>query len=133
MKQVLLALTAILSFASVLPAHHSYGMFYYTDQRVTLRGRVAKVVFDNPHVMLTIETKNSGTWTAEWTNMNTLRLQGVVSGAIRDGDILEIEGSPSRDPKSRVVSALKEIRRPSDGWRWVISAGLGVPPPPIIE
>jgi len=35
------------------------------------------------------------------------------------GDFLEIEGSPARDPEWRVVSALTEIRRLADGWRWV--------------
>jgi len=94
-------------------------MFYLTDHRVTLKGEVRQVSFANPHVMLTIETKNSGTWQAEWTNVESLARQGVRQETVKTGDLLEIEGSPARNPESRVVSALTEIRRPADGWRWV--------------
>jgi hypothetical protein len=106
---------------AALWAHHSYGTFYATDHRTTLKGQVAKVAFSNPHVMLTIETKNLGTWQAEWTNTDSLARQGVRQDTVQAGDVLEIEGSPSRNPDSRVVSALTEIRRPADGWRWVRS------------
>jgi hypothetical protein len=102
-------------------AHHSYGTFYATDHRVTLKGQVTKVAFSNPHVMLTIETKDSGTWQAEWTNIDALTRQGVRADTVQAGDVLEIEASPARNPESRVVSALSEIRRPADGWRWVRS------------
>jgi len=104
-------------------AHHSYGMFYATDHRVTLKGQVAKVSFVNPHVMLTIETKNSGTWQAEWTSVDNLARQGVRQDTVQTGDFLEIEGSPARNPDWRVVSALQVIRRLADGWRWVLPDG----------
>lgn len=112
---------AILTCTTALWAHHSYSMFYATDHRVTLKGQVTKVAFSNPHVMLTLETKNSGTWQAEWTNTDALKRQGVQADTIHLGDVLEIEASPARNPDSRVVSALSEIRRPADGWRWVRS------------
>jgi hypothetical protein len=112
---------AMLICTAALWAHHSYGTFYATDHRTTLKGQVAKVAFSNPHVMLTIETKNLGTWQAEWTNTDSLARQGVRQDTVQAGDVLEIEGSPSRNPDSRVVSALTEIRRPADGWRWVRS------------
>jgi hypothetical protein len=119
MRRALTLGLAILICTALLWAHHSYGTFYATDHRVTLKGTVAKVAFRDPHVLLTVETKNSGTWQAEWTNTNSLTRQGVRQDTIRVGDVLEIEGSPARDPDSRVVSALSEIRRPADGWRWV--------------
>jgi len=84
-----------------------------------LKGQVTKISFLNPHVMLTIETAKSGTWQAEWTNVDSLARQGVRKETVQTGDFLEIEGSPARNPESRVVSALTEIRRPADGWRWV--------------
>ena len=111
----------MLTSTAGLWAHHSYGTFYLTDHRVTLRGQVAKVAFANPHVMLTIETKTSGTWQAEWTNTDSLARQQVRPDTVKLGDFLEIEGSPARNPDSRVVSALAEIRRPADGWHWVRS------------
>jgi Family of unknown function (DUF6152) len=119
MRRALTVGVAILNCTAGLWAHHSYGTFYATDHRVTLKGQVAKVSFASPHVMLTIETKNSGTWQAEWTNPDSLMRQQVRQNTIQPGDVLEIEGSPARDPDSRVVSALTEIRRPADGWHWV--------------
>ena len=120
MKQTVFTTAALLLTCTAgLWAHHSYSTFYLTDHRVTLKGQVAKVSFVNPHVMLTIETKNSGTWQAEWTNVDSLGRQGVRKETVQTGDFLEIEGSPARNPESRVVSALTEIRRPADGWRWV--------------
>lgn len=77
MRRTLTIGFAGLTCAAGLLAHHSYRMFYATDHRVTLKGQVAKVTFDNPHVMLTIETKNSGTWQAEWTSRDSLMRQGV--------------------------------------------------------
>src|SRR4051812_16919386 len=118
-RTVFVSLALLLTCTAGLLAHHSYSMFYLTDHRVTLKGQVAKVSFLNPHVMLTIETKNSGTWQAEWTNVASLTRQGVKPDTIHAGDFLEIEASPARNPDSRVVSALMEIRRPADGWRWV--------------
>lgn len=120
MKRIVFAsMVALLLTCTGLWAHHSYSMFYLTDHRVTLKGQVTKVSFTNPHVMLTIETAKSGTWQAEWTNVDALARQGVRQETVQTGDLLEIEGSPARNPESRVVSALTEIRRPADGWRWV--------------
>lgn len=117
--------------AGSLFAHHSYSTFYDLQQTVILKGKVTKVSFKAPHVLLTIETKNSGTWTAEWTNLMALARAGVDENTIRVGDVLEIEACPSRDPDSRVVSALIDVKRPSDGWHW--SRDTVPPGPRVIE
>jgi hypothetical protein len=122
MKRLLLTGIVMLACAVGLLAHHSYGMYYHTDQQVTLKGKVAKIDFDmkKPHVMLTIDTAQSGQWQAEWTRPQTLTMYGVMPDTVKTGDVLEIEGSPAIDTTWRVVSALREIRRPADGWRWVL-------------
>src|SRR5204863_3229245 len=95
MKQTAFTSVALLLICTAgLWAHHSYSMFYLTDHRVTLKGQVS---FANPHVMLTIETKNSGTWQAEWTSVDNLARQGVRQDTVQAGDFLEIEGSPARN------------------------------------
>jgi hypothetical protein len=55
----------------------------------------------------------------------------VGEDTIEPGDVLEIEGSPAFNPQSRVVSALREIQRPADKWRWTTEAVL--PGPRVIE
>src|SRR4051812_29418049 len=97
MKRVLRGAIAMMVCAVGLFAHHSYGLFYHTDQQVTLKGTVSTVLFDmdKPHVMLTIETVGSGTWQAEWTSPKTLTTYGVKPDSIKVGDVLEIEASPA--------------------------------------
>jgi hypothetical protein len=114
-----------------LLAHHSYGAFYDLQQRVILKGTVVKVSFTDPHVRLTIETAKSGAWEAELTSPDGLARSGIGADTVKTADLLEIEGSPARNPDSRVVSAVREIRRPADGWRWVSNAVR--PGPRIIE
>jgi|KBSMisStandDraft_5_1062788.scaffolds.fasta_scaffold2288023_1 hypothetical protein len=119
MKTIKLTVWAMLLLLAVsLGAHHSYGALYDLRQTVILKGKVAKVAFKEPHVILSIETKGSGVWDAEWTSMMGLLRRGIDANTIRVGDILEIEGSPARNPDSRVVSALRDIKRPADGWNW---------------
>ena len=132
MKRLTLTAIGVLLLAAVsLLAHHSYALFYDVHQQVILKGKVTKVSFTAPHAKLTIETKNSGTWVAELTNLEALKRTGVSDDTIKAGDFLEIEGSPALNPDSRVVSALREIRRPVDGWRWVSEAKW--PGPRVIE
>ncbi len=121
----------LLLTASSLFAHHSWGAVYDLHQQVILKGRVAKVTFRNPHSTLTIETRNSGTWEGEWTSWDGLKRHGLSEETIKAGDILEIVGSPARNPDSRVVAVLWEVRRPADGWRWVSSDAW--PGPKVIE
>ncbi len=118
MMRLVRTAVAVLACSAGLWAHHAYATFYNIDQRVTLKGRVASVQFTAPHVMLTIETKSSGRWQAEWTNIAALAQGGVVADTVKVGDVLEIDGSPSKNAASKVVSALCEVRRRADGWRW---------------
>ncbi len=127
----LIAIGALLLTTGSLLAHHSGGAIYDLRQQVILKGRVTKVTFRNPHSTLTIETKNSSTWEGEWTSWDGLARQGVREETIKSGDFLEMVGSPARDPNSRVVAVLWEVRRPADGWRWVSSEVF--PGPRVIE
>jgi len=127
-----LALTAIgvLLVAGSLLAHHSWGGFYDLHQQVILKGKVSKVAFKDPHVILTIETRDSGTWQAEMTSAADLQRRGFSEDTFKIGDFLEIVGSPSRDPEKHVVAAYWEIRRPADGFHWTWQQWPG---PPTIE
>jgi hypothetical protein len=98
MKRLLGTGIAMMVCAAGLLAHHSYGTFYYTDRHVTLKGTVAKIAFDldKPHVMLTIQTENSGVWEAEWTSPNTLGIQGVKPDTVKIGDFCRSMAVPPK-------------------------------------
>ena len=124
------AMGVLLLIAGSLLAHHSWGNFYDLDRQVILKGRVSKVDFKEPHVLLTIETRRSGTWIAEFTNVEDLKRNGIVEETFKAGEYLEILGSPARDPEKHIVAAIWEIRRSADGFRWSWQEWPG---PPVIE
>ena len=111
-----LILLSVLTAGSAY-AHHSYGA-YYEDQTVTIEGTLETIRFANPHVMMTIRTDASVVYTAEWQNLIQLRHGNVGPDTLKAGDRLVVIASPPRDPSSHTITLLREIRRPSDGWRW---------------
>ena len=119
MKKLTMGAMGVLPLiAGALLAHHSWGGFYDLRQQVILKGKVSKVDFKEPHVVLTIETQGSGSWLAEFTNVADLKRNGIIEDTLKVGDFLEIVRSPARDPGKNIVAAYWEVRRPADGFRW---------------
>ena len=129
--------------ASSTYAHHSYGAFFDLCTSVTIEGRIDRIEWKNPHVWIDLTT-DGGAYRAEWTSLQGLSNRGVTTDALKAGDRVAVTGSPMRDPASirdpavralmpdpasasKVVSALTQIRRVSDGWSWTGSDGM--PPP----
>jgi len=111
------ALLAIVATGTTLRAHHSYGG-YFRDQSVSVEGDVERVLYQNPHTVFTIRTKDLEIYTAEWLALRQLRGWGLVGGELKPGDHIIIAGSPWRDPAEHRLSLLTDIRRPADGWHW---------------
>ena len=112
----LLSLLVVFSTISAV-AHHSYGE-YDRDKAVTLEGSVKTVSWANPHVLVTLQTENQGDYTVEWNSLAQLYRQGVKPGVLKSGDHLAITGSINRNPEKRILTLVREVRRPADGWRW---------------
>jgi hypothetical protein len=115
-KVALFALAAILGGAPAY-AHHSYAA-YSEQQTVTMEGTVESVRFANPHVLLTMRTDGGELYTIEWQNLVQLRHGKVGPDTLKAGDRIVVIASPARDPSSHMLSLVREMRRPSDGWRW---------------
>jgi uncharacterized protein DUF6152 len=98
-------------------AHHSYGA-YYEDQTVTIEGTIESIRFANPHVTFVLRTDAGEVYTAEWQNIIQLRHGNVGPTTLNAGDRVIVVASPPRDPTSRKITLLREIRRPADGWLW---------------
>ena len=118
MGRTLLAtiLLAMLGAASA-SAHHSYGA-YFEDQTVSIEGTVESLRFANPHVTFNLRTDSGVVYTAEWQNLIQLRHGKVGPTTLKAGDRVIVIASPPRDPASRKITLLREIRRPADGWLW---------------
>jgi hypothetical protein len=71
----LVALALIIS-AEPLSAHHTISAVYDTNKVVTLKGVVAELDWQNPHVILHLDVKNADGTTARW-DVETWHLQGM--------------------------------------------------------
>ena len=96
--------TAILLIAGVLIsipalAHHGAAAFDM-GTTLTLKGTVSEFRFINPHVLISIDTKDDKgqpiTWTGELTSPNNLQRAGWNPKTLKIGQQLTMIGSPSK-------------------------------------
>ena len=111
------AILGSMIFTAAASAHHSYGA-YFEDQTVSIEGTVESIHFANPHVTFSLRTDAGEVYTAEWQNLIQLRHGNVGPTTLKAGDRVIVVASPPRDPSSRKITLLREIRRPADGWLW---------------
>jgi Family of unknown function (DUF6152) len=112
-----LVLTATaLTHAATAVAHHSYGQ-YDRCKKISLEGTVESVAWENPHVLLMLAT-SAGTYRVEWQTLTQLQRAGVVQATFNAGDRLVVTGSVNRDPETKTMTLVTEVRRPEDSWRW---------------
>ena len=129
MRRIVLATILAVGVALVpaLSAHHSHGAEFFLEQDSTIEGTLERLEFKNPHTVLTLRTGDSTIYTAEWQGAIWLKTHPqmvlpvrapVEPGTLRIGDRLRITGAPAKDPMRHELVVLKDVRRPSDGWRW---------------
>ena len=113
----ILAVTAALALsAATLSAHHSYAAFD-REHPVTVEGTIGRVLFANPHVVLTLDTGGK-TLSVEWGNLRQMDRSSVTTDTLRVGDRIVVTGAATRDPEDKRISLITDIKRPADGWHW---------------
>src|SRR6266446_2370198 len=95
---VLMSIVISLLTAGSVIGHHGYAE-YDRNATVTLEGTLTRVLWGNPHVVLTLETQNSGEYSVEWGALYQLSRQGINVVPMRAGDHLVISGSINRNPE----------------------------------
>src|SRR5262245_33968441 len=134
-KRLLVACAASLAASSPAFAHHS-GAAYDRTRQVTLEGTVAALSWKNPHVFMTLETKNpDGTpllQEIEVMSVSQARGLGLRREAISPGARVVVRASPNRRGPGRAFGL--EVTT-SDGTRMPLSsfAGFSAAPPPVVE
>lgn len=114
---ITLALTSALAAAPAF-AHHSYAEFD-RGKTVTITGELQKIDWRNPHIVLTVKTKDAGTYQVFWLSSSWLRrYSGAMRENLKVGDPVSVSGSPHRDPDVHIITLITEVYRLSDGWRW---------------
>jgi len=113
-------LVAALLFVHRVSAHHSFASTY-SDQTITVEGKVLEFLYRNPHSAILLEASDKSgksiTWAAEWGTAGQLSRQGIERNTLKPGDHLIISGNPSRNAADHRLR-MGEIHRPSDGWKW---------------
>ena len=130
MKRLVLAIAGVLLLATSAPrAHHGYTTFYHPqDRTVAIEGNLESLLYANPHVVMKIRAANSEIYTVTWQAATWVeRNAGVTKATFSVGDHLIVIGAPSRDPASRDVTMVQEVRRPLDQWSWRSSAPFAPP------
>lgn len=117
-----LALGAAASSAAL--AHHSYTQ-YDRCRSITLEGAIERVLWANPHVVVTLGLDDGRTYRVEWFDPRRLAREGVHDGALETGQRIAVTGSTNRDPALEIMTLITEVRRASDGWHWSRPAPIG--------
>ena len=97
---VMLPIAAAAALASPALAHHSFAMFD-NSRSITLRGKVSKYQWTNPHAYLEVDAEQAGggtrRYTLEMTSINMMSRGGWTSRTMKAGDAVTVIVAPLRD------------------------------------
>ena len=94
--------------ATPLAAHHSFAVYFDSNDRVTLEGTVTAFRFTNPHGTLVLDVDGTE-WRAETNAPVVLQRRGWRRDSLRPGDHVTISGWRARDGRNymRLMEARK--------------------------
>jgi hypothetical protein len=99
---------AVTTVAAVpVAAHHSFAAEFDAAQPITIRGKVTKISWTNPHVWIYLNVPDEKTgkvesWGFEMGAPQQVRARGWDRDTLKTGDELIVEGSRARDGSSRM-------------------------------
>ena len=97
-------LMAALLLAAAVPilAHHSISAEFDSNKTVKVTGTVTKLDWMNPHIWFYMDVKDQGgkvtKWQFEGGPPNSLRRNGWTKEALKEGDMVTVEGIQAKDP-----------------------------------
>ena len=98
-----------LAVAAAVPvaAHHSFAAEFDAAQPVTIKGKVTKVSWTNPHVWVYLNVADAKTgkvenWGFEMGAPQQVRARGWDRDTLKTGDELIVDGSRARDGSLRM-------------------------------
>jgi hypothetical protein len=111
-RALFLVLAAAAIASPPLAAHHGRGQAYDMKTRLTLKGTVSIVKWQNPHVLIYIDVKDDAskvvTWAFENSNVHTLAVQGYNRNTLKVGEQITAIVNPAAngEPLGIVVKVI---------------------------
>ena len=106
------AAAGLLLAALPVLAHHSFQAEYDESKLVTVNGKVTKVAWTNPHVILHMDVRDDSgkvaNWQMELASPNGLLRQGWKLDSLKPGDQVTVSGYAARDG-SHLVNARRVV------------------------
>jgi hypothetical protein len=102
MRMLATVVLLAVAFSAATGAHHSFAVFFDDTKNITVKGTVTEFRFTNPHGVITIAVKKDGreeAWKAETNAPTILTRRGWTKTSLKAGDVVTIDGWPSRDGK----------------------------------
>ena len=94
---------ALAVVASAVHAHHSFAVYFDSSKDVKITGTVTSFRFTNPHGTIALDVTDAqgrvSHWRAETNAPVVLQRRGWSRDTIKPGQVVTIEGWPSRDGK----------------------------------
>ena len=91
-----------------LSAHHSFAAEYDAKKPVTLKGKVTKVDWVNPHSWVHIDVTGPDgkvtNWSCETAPPNILYRQGWRRDSLKEGDEVTIQGFAAKDSSATMTA-----------------------------
>jgi hypothetical protein len=114
------AVAVTVALASVsTAAHHAFSANFDVDRIVEVRGRVTDLQWQNPHVLLTLETEDGESWAVESQAKNILERTEIHADVLAVGTRVALAGYPAR--AGHGVFALNALL--ADGRELILRAG----------
>jgi hypothetical protein len=110
-------------------AHHAFSAEYDIDKPITLKGKVSKVEWINPHGWVYVDVPDdkgaTKTWAVEFGGPNTLLRRGFRKTDIPVGAEVEVKGYRAKNGKEQIAGTT--VKLPDGRNFFAGSEGAGAP------